>query len=172
MIRNALCILTGHLSGALCNCKHKNRLLCWQCNQCDLLSNVRTLILHLLTKLTYSRNVSLISNTICRSHCSSAVLQNTFSSSAMNLFAPVIKVAWHTSDTIHWRNAPATSTPTALVPTPTSSANAGVSRLSSNTAVMAAIALGSVAAVAIVAVIALLFWRRRTNGASFPNMMI
>lgn len=172
MIRNAPCILTGHLSGALCNCKHKNRFLCWQCNQCDLLSNVRTLMLHLLTELTYSRNFSLVSNIICRSHCSSAVLQNTkmtFSSLVMNLFAPTIKVAWHTSDITHWRNASATSTPTALVPTPTSSADAGVSRSSSNTAVIAAIALGFVAAVAIVAVITLLFWRRRTKWSKLPK---
>ncbi|KAF1932751.1 uncharacterized protein M421DRAFT_399172 [Didymella exigua CBS 183.55] len=102
----------------------------------------------------------------------SAVLQNTtmiFSSSVMNLFAPTIKVAWHKSDMIRWRDAPATSTPTVLVPSSTSNADTEDSRPSSNMAIIAATAVGSIAAVAIVAAIALLFWRRRTKWSRLPK---
>lgn len=125
-----------------------------------------------MIRLTCSSNFSLFASTICQSHCSSAVLQNTtmtFSSSVMNIFAPTIKVAWHTSDMIRWRNAPATSTPTGSVSTPTSSADTGESRPSVGSAAIAAISVGSVAAVAIIAVIALLFRRRRTKWSKLPK---
>lgn len=172
MVRDTLCILAGHLSRAICDCEHTNRCHYCKFDKCDLLSKVRTLELRVSTKLTYFGNYSLVSNTICQSHCSSAVLQNTtmtFPSSVMNLYAPTIKVAWHTSDMLRWREGPATSTPTALSLQPTSSAKSGDLRPSSNTGVIAAIAVGSIAAVAMFAVIALLFWRRRSKWSKLPK---
>jgi hypothetical protein len=93
----------------------------------------------------------------------------TFYSSVLNILAPTIKVAWHTSDLLRWREAPATSTPTVVALTPTSNADASSSTASSNTATVTAVVVGSIFAVAVVAVVALVFWRRRSRWSRLPK---
>jgi hypothetical protein len=93
----------------------------------------------------------------------------TFTSSVLNLFAPTIKVAWQSSDVLRWRNAPITSTPTALLSAPASTATTDLPPPGLSTGAKAGIGIGVSAAAVVIAAAAFLFWRRRTKWRKIPR---